>query len=247
MAVTVMNSWSHSYNRDPDLGIKNSLKAAIQVKVQSIGARLACAWMNDCDLHCTENLCVCQLHIRRTSCMWIYSSVEDCKTTNVHNYHGAKVSNVRLQTTHRQLHTNNEHMLGHSKQQSRSQTPLKGGLGMRLTKQVPCHLLKEEGKNVNCTLVGVIGCMNTLHPNTTATSSARSSRQVKHSQELRKYRLLQLPSFWDVMFTKLMIFISCFDLSSGSKFGTWLSVKSWHGLTSLNIHIGRISFAFLPS
>ena len=44
-----------------------------------------------------------------------------------------------------------------------------------------------------------------------------------------------------------MIFISCFDLSSGSKFGTWLSVKSWHGLTSLNIHIGWISFAFLPS
>ena len=129
MAVTAMNSWSHSHNRDPDLGIKNSLKAAIQVEVQSIGARLTRAWMNDCDLHCTENLCVCQLHIRGTSCMWIYSSVEDCKTTNVHNYHGAKVSNVRLQTTHRQLHTNNEHMLGHSKQQSRSQTPLKGGSG----------------------------------------------------------------------------------------------------------------------
>ena len=162
MAVMATNSWLHSGN-------ENSPKAAIQVQVENIGARLARARMHDCNLHCTEDLCVCQLNICRTSCMRIYSSVEDCKTTNVHDSHGAKVSNIRLQTTHVQLHTNIEHMLGHTKQQFRSQTlpplaVLKGGLGARLTKQVSCHLLTEEGKNVNCTLVGVVDCTNYFTP-----------------------------------------------------------------------------------
>ena len=80
--------------------------------------------------------------------------------------------------------------------------------------------------------------------------------QIKHSQEVTNeaqqwentgcYNCQVFRMWWC-----LLNFILCFDRSSGSKFGTWLSVKhevnlAWSYVT-INIHIGRISFAFLPS